>query len=171
MSVRLDHSLDRTIVRDIPRGMWAFGSVFVLSGLAVLVGLAGSREWASFSMWVRLAILALGVSHLIAGVYSVWRYEATVTTFDHRTGEGSHEVRRPFRRATTVTRFRVADVRTIELRRHADSDGDPMYQLRLWLAESRALPLQGQPAHGIARGERDASALRDALRLPVRAVE
>jgi hypothetical protein len=171
MAVRLDHSPERTIVRDIPRGMWVFGSVFVLSGLAVLIGLVGSRDWASFSMWVRLAILALGFAHLAAGCYSVWRYEATVTTFDHRTGEGSHEVRRPFRRASRITRFRVHDVRTVELRRDTDSDGDPMYQLRLWLAGSRVLPLQGQPAHGIERGERDAGALRDALRLSVGAAE
>ncbi|MEO6527561.1 MAG: hypothetical protein ABIP93_13105 [Gemmatimonadaceae bacterium] len=169
MSFRLEHSTERTVVRDTPQGMWAFGAAFVMSGLTVLLGGVGSDKWPEFPLWVRAVILAIGLSHLIAGCYWVWRYEATVTTFDHVTGDGTHAVRRPFRRDTTVRHFRVADVQTIELRRHADSEGDPMYQLHLWLAESRVLPLQGAPAHNIPRGERNAAALREALRLPARA--
>jgi hypothetical protein len=171
MSVRIDHSPERTVVRDIPRGMWAFGSVFVCSGLFVLIAAPLSAEWADFSILQRLGMLVVGLGHLAGGCYLVWRYEATVTTFDHLTGEGTHEVRRPFRRAGTVTRFQVADVRTIEVLGRADDEGGAMYQLRLWLAGSRVLPLQGEPSHGVARGERDASAIRAALRLPLLAGE
>ena len=169
MSVRLDHSPERTIVRDIPRGMWTFGAVFVISGLFVLLAAPVSAEWLGFSILQRAGILAIGLAHLAGGSYSVWHFQSTVTTFDHRTGEGTHEVRRPFRRTGNVTRFPVADVRTIELRPRADDDGAPMYQLRLWLEGSRVLPLQAEPSQGVARGERDAAAIRDALRLPAQA--
>ena len=165
MPLRLERFATRTIVRDVPRGMWAFGSVFVLSGLFVLVAAPMSRDWARFSPLERVGVIVIGLGHFIAGCYSVWRYEATVTTLDHASGEGTHEARRPFHRAGTLTRFRLGDIRTVEISKHVDGDGDPMYQLRLWLAESRVLALQSQPAHGIERAERSAAALRDALGL------
>ena len=68
------------------------------------------------------------------------------------TGEGVHLVRRPWFGEPTVTRFRLDDVRTIEIVKSQDSDGDAMYQLVLWLSGSRRLALQ-LPEHGLARSE------------------
>ena len=47
-----------------------------------------------------------------------------------------------------------------------DSDGDPMYQLRLWLAGSESLWLQAQAVHGgEARVREQAERVRHFLRL------
>jgi hypothetical protein len=64
-----------------------------------------------------------------------------------------------------VARFSLGDARAVEIVRSADSDGDPMFQLRLWLVESRALWLQAQPTHGEERARENAAQLRRFLGL------
>jgi len=152
MGFRIRHDERRTIVRDVPRGSTLFGLVFVCSGLFVLTTATHGESWNGFVLWVKLSVLAIGLGHLWAGCWLVWRRLDTTTTFDHATGEGVHVVRRPYFGEPTVTRFRLDDVRTIEIVKSEDSDGDPMYQLVLWLAGSRRLALQ-LPEHGLARAE------------------
>lgn len=163
MPFRIDESPDRVVVRDTPIGMWVFGSVFVLTGLIVLSIPFTSTAWTGFVLWERAAVLAIGLGHFLGGSWSVWRYVETRTTFDRGTGEGLHIVRRPFARGVKTTPFDVNDVRTVDIEQSTDNDGDPMYQLRIWLSGSRVLPLQGQPAHGEARARAAESKLRRAL--------
>jgi hypothetical protein len=48
----------------------------------------------------------------------------------------------------------------VDLKQEKDSDGDPMYRVRLWLRDGRAVVLQSTPMHG-----RDwCSARADAIR-------
>jgi hypothetical protein len=152
MGVRILSDERRTIVRDVPRGSTIFGMVFVCSGLVVLTTATHGEAWSRFVLWERLSVLSIGVAHFWAGCWLVWRRLDTTTTFDHSAGEGVHVVRRPYFGEPTVTRFRLDDVRTIEIVKSEDSDGDPMYHLVLWLAGSRRLPLQ-LPEHGLARAE------------------
>src|SRR5206468_3960825 len=149
MTFRIRSDARRTVVRDVPCGSTIFGMVFVCSGLIVLTTATHGQQWSRFVLWQRLSVLAIGVAHVSGGAWLVSRRLDTTTTFDHSTGEGAHVVRRPYFGAPTVTPFRLGEVRTIEIVRSEDSDGDPMYQLVLWLAGSRRLALQ-LPAHGLA---------------------
>jgi len=165
MPLYIEESAQSIIVRDRPSGMWVFGSIFVLSGLFALSIPFASAAWSGFVLWERAAVIAIGLGHLAGGAFTVWSHRETLTTFDRATGEGVHIVSRPFVRGAEPTRFRINDARAIEIAHATDSDGDSMYQLRLWLSESRVLPLQAQPMHGEARAKGGASRLRDALGL------
>ena len=147
---RIENDARLTVVRDIPWGSTIFGLVFVCSGLFVLTIAPRDAQWSGFALWVKASILAIGVAHFWVGCWLVWRRLDTTTTFDHATGEGMHVVRRPWFGEPTVTRFRLEDVRTIEIVESKDGDGDPMYQLVLWLSGSRRLALQ-LPEHGLTR--------------------
>jgi hypothetical protein len=162
---RIDESAERIVVRDIPIGMWMFGSVFILSGLIVLSIPFASTAWRGFVLWERAAVLSIGVAHFLGGTWLVWSHSATRTTFDRASGEGLHVVRRPFEARAKVTQFNVSEVRAIDVERATDSDGDPMYRLRMWLSGSRVLALQGQPSHGEQRTKAAASRLRRVLEL------
>ena len=165
MPLRVDESPECVVVRDRPTGMWLFGSIFVLAGLLVLSIPFMSTAWARFALWERASVLAIGLGHFLGGSWSVWRYVETQTTFDRIRGTGLHIVRRPFARRVTTTPFEVAEVRTVEIQQTTDNDGDPMYQLHIWLSGSRVLPLQGQPAHGEARALAAELKIRRALGL------
>src|SRR5215208_5625409 len=143
--------------------MWVFGSLFVLSGLGLLTIVFTTDAWSDLVLWERASAVAIGVGHFLGGAWTIGRYVETHTTFDRATGEGLYVVRRPFRRQTKTTRFNVGDVRAIEVERSTDSDGDAMYQLRMWLSGSRFLRLQGQPVHGESKTNAAASRLRQAL--------
>jgi hypothetical protein len=140
------------IVSDVPRLSTIFGLVFVCSGLFVLTIAPRDMQWSHFVLWEKLAVAAIGLAHFAVGCWLVSRRLDTTTSFDHATGKGMHVVRRPWFGEPTVTRFRLDDVRAIEIVPSKDSDGDPMYQLVLWLSGSRRLALQ-QPDHGLARAE------------------
>ena len=153
-------------MRDTPIGMWIFGSLFVFSGLVVLSIPFVSTAWSGFVLWERAAVVAIGAGHLFGGSWSVWRYVSTVTTFDRVSNEGVHIVRRPLSPRSRVTTFKVDEARAIEIVRTIDSDGDPVFQLRLWVAESRVMWLQGQPAYGESAAQSAAARIRKALGLP-----
>ena len=166
MALRIDESPDRLVVRDSPKGLWLFGSLFVTSGLVVLTIPFVSTAWHGFVLWERLAILAIGIGHLSGGAWTVWRQVETITTFNRLTGDARSVRRHPFSWRAQRAEFKLADARALEIQSSVDSEGDPMYQLRLWLSGSRVLPLQGQPAHGRERAETSAATLRRALGLP-----
>ena len=166
MALRIDETPDRLVVRDSPKGLWLFGSLFVTSGLVVLTIPFVSSAWHDFVLWQRLAVIVLGIGHFSAGAWLVWRQVETITTFVRSAGDAQCAVRHPFSWRVQTAQFRIADVRAVEIQSSVDSDGDPMYQLRLWLSGSRVIPVQGQPAHGRERAEANAATLRRALGLP-----
>ena len=165
MSLRIDESDGTVVVRDTPAGLWVFGSVFVTSGLAVLTIPFLSSAWNGFVLWERAAVVAIGLAHFAGGTWTVRRSVETTTSFDTKSGNASHAVRRPFSRRQHTVQFRLGDMRSVEIETSKDSDGDPMYRLRLWLMESRTMPLQGQPMHNRARVELVAASLRRVLSL------
>jgi hypothetical protein len=44
--------------------------------------------------------------------------------------------------------FACKDVSIVDLKEKKDSDGDPMFQVRIWLRDGRTILLQSQPVHG-----------------------
>jgi hypothetical protein len=63
------------------------------------------------------------------------------------------------------TEFALGDARAVEIVHSRDGDGDPMYRMRLWLAESESLWLQAQAVHGETRVREQAERVRHFLGL------
>jgi len=154
--MRIIETDSRLELRDIPRGLWIFGLVFVASGSFVLTVPVLAPEWRGFELWQRLAVIAIGMSHLAGGLFFVGRARATVTELDRAANLGVQRVRKLWTRwqgahGSERTEFALDRARAVEIVHSKDSDGDPMYRLRLWLAGSDSLWLQGQAVHGEKR--------------------
>ena len=165
--LRISESKHRLTVRDAPGALWLLGLGFVASGTLVLSIPFYSTAWRHFALWERAAVLVIGLGHLCAGLYTTLRPAATRTDFDQTTDTGLQHVRRLWPRRVFVARFSLADIRAVEIVPSADGDGDPMFQLRLWLTESRTVWLQAQPSHGEERARENAARLRRFLGLCV----
>lgn len=145
--------------------MWSLGLVFVTTGAFVLSAPFWSGDWRAFGVGDRLVLIAIGLGHLIGGLVSTLRPRATETELDQTTGTVIQKVRRFWPLTGDTTRFPLGDARAVEIVRSSDGDNDPMFQLRLWLAESRALWLQAQPVYGEALAVHEATRLRRFLGL------
>src|SRR5689334_2098770 len=147
--MHISETTDRLTIRDIPRGTWAFGLLFVVSGVFVLVGVPASADWKHLVAWERLAVLAIGVGHLAGGFHVTASVSATEIELDRNRRTGTQDVR-PFWPTMhgERTTFALEDARDVEIVRDSDNDGDPTYRLRLWLRDSRKLWLQAQPTRG-----------------------
>ena len=165
--MRITESPTRLTIADTPTAVWTLGAAFVGSGLLTLSVPITVADWAGLRAWERAAVLAIGASHLAGGMFTIGHHPATRTEMDRATGLGTHRVRRAWRRPGPVeTPFPLADVRAVEVVRSRDSDGDPAFQLRLWLVGSRRLWLQAHPANGEAPAEERAARVRRFLGLP-----
>lgn len=164
--MRISETTDRLIVSDTPMAIWLLGMAFVASGTFVLSMPFWSTEWSRIGFWIRSAIVVIGASHLAGGSYTMLRAAATRTELDRRRGVGRQIIRWAWRTTATRTQFALADARALEIVRSTDSDGDPIFQLRLWLAQSRPLWLMAQPIHGEERLLEKAERVRRFLDLP-----
>ena len=164
--MRLTESPGRLVLSDTPGCIWVLGLAFVGSGTLVLTVPVFAPEWATFVWWERLAVLAIGASHLAAGLWTIRLHPATRLELDRARGAGLHRVRHPGQRAPTITTFRLTEVRDVALVESRDSDGDPVFALRLRLSEGREVQLQGHPAPGREQARGRADVLRRFLGLP-----
>ena len=163
--MRISETTDRLVVNDTPMGIWLLGLAFVASGTFVLSMPFWSAEWYRMGFWPRAAIVVIGVSHLAGGSYTMLRAAATRTEFDRSRGIGRQVVRWLSRRNAGQAQFALEDPRAVEIVRSTDSDGDTIFQLRLWLSGSRSLWLMAQPVHGEQRVLEKAERIRRFLGL------
>ena len=166
-AMRISETADRLVFDDAPIAIWLLGAVFVSSGAFVLSIPFWSAHWPRMAFWPHAAIVVIGASHLAGGSYTLLRAAATRTELDRGRGIGRHVVRGPWRTNVDQEQFALNDARTVEIVRSTDSDGDPMFQLRLWLSGSRRLWLMAQPVHGEQRVREKAERIRRFLDLPV----
>jgi hypothetical protein len=164
--MRLTDTGTRLVAADTPGALWVLGLAFVASGTLVLSVPLFADEWATFGIWERLAVLAIGLSHLAGGLYTIRMHPATRVELDRMGGAGTHHVRKPGERVGAVTRFRLADVRDVGVLETKDSDGDPVFEVRMRLSDGRELHLQGHPDHGRAAAREQAAAIRRFVGLP-----
>lgn len=164
--MRLTDSGTRLVAADTPGSIWILGLVFVASGTLVLCVPLFADEWAAFGPWERIAVFAIGLSHLAGGLYTIRLHPATRVELDRAGGAGTHLVRHPGDRVGSVTRFRLADVRDVGVVQEKDSDGDPVYLIRMLLTDGRELRLQGHPSHGETSAREQAAAIRRFVGLP-----
>ena len=172
--MKIVETATRLELRDIPRGLWIFGLVFVTSGSFVLTIPFIAPEWRTFELWERFAVIAIGASHLAGGLLFVGRARATITELDRATNLGAQRTRRLWSHwqgahGAERTEFALDRARAVEIVHSKDSDGDPTYQLRLWLAGSESLWLHAQAVHGETRVRDQAERVRRFLALDVNA--
>jgi len=148
LDVKIQQTDVRLVLRDIPRASWVFGTIFIMTGLLVLSVPLWAREWPSFGVWERLAVITVGLGHFVGGVYTVSQSAMTRTEFNRTSGVGTQLVTGlwPFVRRSE-THFPLDQVRKLEVVRSKDNDGDSTFRLRLWLADSRTLWLQAQATY------------------------
>ena len=163
--MRITQRDNQMVIADTPGCLWLFGLMFVLSGSFAMFAAFAAATPPTFVTFTRSAAFVIGVSHLAAGLWIVRRHASTLTELDRGNGRGLHRVRRPGSRAQAVTVFALGDVRAVDIRHDRDGDGDPVFQLRLWLSGSRMLPLQAQPAQGERAALQHADAIRRFLNL------
>jgi hypothetical protein len=166
--MRLTQSGTRLVIADTPGALWLLGLAFVVSGTLVLTLPLFAFNWAAFGIWERLAVVAIGASHLGGGLWTIRSHEQTRTELDRAAGTGTQLVRRPGERARRVTRFRIADVREVELIEERDSDGDRLYRIALGLLGGSTLPLMRYSLLGEESVRLQAEEIRRFLDLPAR---
>ena len=164
--MRLTDTGTRLVAADTPGALWVLGLAFVASGTFVLSIPLFAGEWATFGVWERIAVFAIGLSHLGGGLWTIRQHPATQVELDRAGGAGTHHVRRPGERVGAITRFQLADVRDVAVAEEKDSDGDPVFEVRMRLADGRELHLQGHPNHGEAAAREQAAAIRRFVGLP-----
>lgn len=164
--MRISETTNRLVLDDVPMAIWLLGSAFVASGTFVLSLPLWSVDWPRMGLLPRTAIIAIGASHLAGGAYTMLKAAATRTELDRGQGIGRHVIRWPWRRNAGHSQFALDDARGVEVVRSTDSDGDPVFQLRLWLSGSRSLWLMAQPVHGEQRVLERAERIRRFLGLP-----
>ena len=164
--MRISETPDCLILRDVPMGVWLLGMTFVASGAFVLSVPFWSADWQRFAGWERAAVILIGASHLAGGLYTTLRAAATHTELDRGRGVGRQIVRCPWPPGVKRANFALTDAQAIEIVRSSDSEGDPIFRLRLWLAGSRQLWLAAQPVHGEQRLRQQAEHVRRFLDLP-----
>lgn len=163
--MRIFETANRLVLHDVPIAIWLLGMAFVASGAFVLSIPFWSADWPRMGFWPHAAIVVIGASHLAGGSYTLLRAAETRTELDRGRGIGRQVVHGPWRRNVSHEQFALGDARTVEIVRSTDSDGDPMFQLRLWLAGSRQLWLMAQPVHGEQRVVEKAERIRRFLGL------
>ena len=146
--MRIVETPSRLTISDVPLGMWSLGLAFVTSGAFVLSIPLWAPEWRGWGFLERAAVLAIGLGHLGGGLYSTLGPKATRTELDRASRTGWQRIRRLWATVGATEHFQLAEARQVEVVRSTDNDGDSQFQLRLWLAGSRAVWLQAQPTRG-----------------------
>jgi hypothetical protein len=148
--MRIVESRSRLTASESPIVIWALGLGFVASGLFVLTMPLWLDEWTAIRGWIQLAIVVIGISHIGGGLYTIVNARATRIELDTVKDQGTVRMRGFWERRGTLSTFHPSQAQFIELAESRDSDGDPIYRLRLWLAGGEHVWLQAQATHGAA---------------------
>lgn len=144
--MRIEQRGDVLIVRATPGCMWIFGLWFVAGGLLAMVMTFAASNAHELAWWERLFAATIGVACAAAGVWVIVGAPAVRAVFDRATGHVV--VTTTGLRTRSRVEFACRDVRIVDLKEEKDSNGYPMYQVRVRLRDGRAVVLQSQPVHG-----------------------
>src|SRR4051812_25878092 len=92
LDVKIQQTESRLVLRDVPRASWVFGTIFMMTGMLVLSVPLWATEWHAFSLWVRLAVITVGLGHFAGGVYTMSQSAMTRTEFNRTSGVGTQLV-------------------------------------------------------------------------------
>jgi hypothetical protein len=146
--VRIEERGNVLIAQATPGCVWIFGLWFVAGGALAIVMTFAAHNAHELAWWERLLVLVIGAACAAAGLFVIVGAPAVRAVFDRTSGRAI--VTTTGLRTRTRVEFACRDVCVVDLREEKDSDGDPMYQVRIWLRDGRAILLQSQPVHGFA---------------------
>lgn len=149
--MRLTETPTRLTLDDTARPVRALGAVFIVSGVFVLSLPFQLGEWVTMPVWQKAGVLAIGLSHMAGGAFTMLYPAASHLELDRATGEGVLRWLKPWSRERVhrgldaETRFRLHDIDAVDIVREIDRDGDAVYALQLVLGDGRTLPIQANP--------------------------
>ena len=131
-----------------PGCMWVFGLWFVAGGMFGMVMTFAASNAHELEWWERLFAFVIGAGCAAAGLFVIFGAPAIHAVFDRTSGRAI--VTTTGLRSRSRVEFACRDICVVDLKEEKDSDGDPMYRVRLWLRDGRTILLQSQPVHGLA---------------------
>jgi hypothetical protein len=165
--VRIEERGNVLIAQATPGCVWIFGLWFVAGGALAIVMTFAAYNAHELAWWERLLTLVIGTACTAAGLFVIVGAPAVRAVFDRTSGRAF--VTTTGLRTRTRVEFACGDVCVVDLREEKDSDGDPMYQVRIWLRDGRTILLQSQPVHGLAWCAVRADAIRRFLGVKAKA--
>jgi hypothetical protein len=144
--------------RATPGCVWIFGFWFVAGGVLAMVMTFAASNASDLVWWERLFTFSIGVGCAAAGLFVILGAPAIRAVFDRTSGRAI--VTTTGLRERSRVEFACRDVCVVDLAEEKDSDGEPMYRVRLWLRDGRVILLQSQPVHGLEWCARRADVIR-----------
>ena len=144
--VRIKECGNVLIAQATPGCMWLFGLWFLAGGVLAMVMTFAATKLHELAWWERSFAFLIGVACAAAGLFVIVGAPAIRTVFDRSSGRAV--VTRRGLRTRSRVEFACKDVSIVDLKEEKDSDGDPMFQVRIWLRDGRTILLQSQPVHG-----------------------
>jgi len=145
-------------IEDVPGLHWLAGLLFVVVGGLFFVGPLGAFTDADkLRWWLRVLICGLGALSVGVGIWQIARAPRSRLTVDRANGRAS------LVRTGIVDRVKyewaLSDIAAIDLIERPDDEGNPVFQVRVFLRESAAVPISTVWTHGREAMERVARAV------------
>ena len=144
--MRVEERGNVLMARATPGCIWIFGLWFVAGGVMAMLMTFIATNANELAWWERLFVFTIGAGCALAGAFIIVGAPAIRAVFDRTSGRAIVTTTGP--RGRSRVEFACRDVCVVDLKEDKDSDGDPMYRVRLWLRDGRAVLLQSQPVHG-----------------------
>jgi hypothetical protein len=144
--MRIEERGNVLILRATPGCMWTFGLWFLAGGVLAMVMTFAASNAQGLEWWERSLAFAIGLACTAAGFFVIVSAPAVHAVFDRTSGRAV--VTTTGLRSRSRVAFHCGDVCLVDLKQGEDGDGDPIYQVRLWLRDGRAILLHSQPMHG-----------------------
>lgn len=145
-TMRIEERGNILTARATPGCMWIFGFWFVAGGVLAMSMTFLASNAHELAWWERLFAFTIGAACAAAGLIVILGAPAIHAVFDRTSGRAI--VTTTGLRSRQRIEFACRDVCVVDLQQEQDSDGDPMYRVRLWLRDGRAILLQSQAMHG-----------------------
>jgi len=146
--MRIEERGNVLTTKTTPGCLWTFGLWFVAGGVLAMAAAFAASNADEVPWPARVFAFVTGLCCAAAGLAVIVTAPAVHAVFDRTSGRAI--VTTTGLRTRSRVEFACRDVCVVDLKQDRDSDGDPMYQLRIWLRDGRAIPLQSQPVHGLA---------------------
>lgn len=138
--MHIKQSSQHLVLRDSPGCFWLLGALFIfVGGLFVSGALGLATDAHTLSLMQRLLVVLMGSTGVAVGVGVIVQAPQTVSVFDRQTQQVV--ITRRSVLGSTVTRYSLHDVSTVQIREDADSEGSPVFQLELVLRSRQSVPL------------------------------
>jgi hypothetical protein len=162
--VRVRDDPESLTIQDSPGLHWLSGALFIGVGTLFVLGPLGLFTDAATLSWpARLLAASLGAVGVLTGVWVIHRSPLSSLTIDRY---GHVRLVRRGARGREVSEWPRGEVAAVHVAEGMDSEGSPVFQLRLTLRGGAIVSVSRLWVHGREPVERAAELVRRALKLP-----